>query len=148
MHTLKGKVMRFIEVSYLEKVPYPTRFGPGSDKPLPPRYKLVSDRRQIIDLDKVVCADTFHGVLIEDPKESAMSNLYIEFIEFVYGENIRVVTLNPENYLGLLLDDGPVQRNDNRKFIEKNEKFNDGKTLSTKNDFGIEKDKKDIESWN
>ena len=96
--------MRFIEVPYLERDPYPTKFGPGSDKPLPPRYKLVSGRRQIVDLDKVVCADTFHGVLIGDPEASVMTNLDSEFIEFVYGENVRVVTLSPEKYLGLLLD--------------------------------------------
>ena len=108
---IERKVMSFIEVPYLEKVPYPIRFGPTSDKPLPPKYKLVSDRRQIIDLDKVVCADTFHGVLIGDDKVEEMSNLDTEFIEFVYGENIRVAALNPEKYLGLLLNDGTVERN-------------------------------------
>ena len=108
---IERKVMRFIEVPYLEKVPYPIRFGPTSDKPLPPRYRLVSDRRQIIDLDKVVCADTVTGVLIGDDKDEVMSNLDAEFIEFVYGENIRVAALNPEKYLGLLLNDGTVERN-------------------------------------
>ena len=80
--------MRFIEVPYLEKVPYPMRFGPTSDKPLPSKYKLVSDRRRIIDLDKVVCAETFSGVLVGDDETDVMSNLDSEFIEFVYGRTL------------------------------------------------------------
>ena len=143
--------MRFIEVPYLEKVPYPTRFGPASDKPLPPKYKLVADRRQIIDLDKVVCANTFSGVLIGDEDASVMSNLDIEFIEFVYGENIGVVTLNPEKYLGLMLDNATVERNYGCKFNGKNGKFkDDGMELpfNERKALPTAKFRKDIESWN
>ena len=144
--------MRFIEVPYLEKVPYPMKFGPVSDKPLPPKYKLVSDRRQIIDLDKVVCAYTFSGVLVGDDEADVMSNLDSEFIEFVYGENIKVVTLNPEKYLGLLLDNGTVERNNDRKFNgKKNGKFkDDGMELPFNERKALPKycNEKETESWN
>jgi len=116
--------MRFIEVPYLEAVPYPTMFGPGSSKPMPRKFRRRNDCKRKVDMDKIVHVDTFKGLLEEDVQDETSPTpepTAVELVELVFAADLKIVTLNFDVSCKAL-ETGPTPPTNDGKF-SKNGKY-------------------------
>ena len=144
--------MRFIEVPYLEAVPYPTMFGPGSSKPLPRKFRRRTDCKRKVDMDKVVHVDTFKGLLEEETRDYGETDTIpepkeVELVELVFASDLKIVTMNFDvscKELETPTNDGKFSKNG--KYDTSAEFPMNNRIRETTRNF--DKKMKDKDSWN
>ena len=144
--------MRFIEVPYLEAVPYPTMFGPGSSKPLPRKFRRRTDCKRKVDMDKVIHVDTFKGLLEEETRDYGETDTIpepkeAELVELVFASDLKIVTMNFDvscKELETPTKDGNFSKN--RKYDASAEFPMQNRILEITRKF--DKKVKDKDSWN
>lgn len=92
------KNFKMVKIQLLDEIYQPAPYGPGHAAPR--RFKKNQSDILLVDLNKVIYARTFTGLLEEDGTEDAIETT---FIEMRLSDEIMIATLFNDDLLGCLV---------------------------------------------